>query len=310
MLTIFTTPKRFKGHNGVIQRNAIKSWAMLKPTPQIIMFGNDEGNAEVAAELKITHVPNPETSEKGTPLISSMFGLAHQMSSNPLLCFINADIMLTDSFIKALQVAHAAKPQFLMTGRRTLFDLDTLWDFDQPDWESALNQKVAREGKLDDYVAMDYFAFPRGVYDNVPPFVVGRARWDNWMVYSALKRHIPVIDATAAVLAIHENHDYSHLKGGLKDCFVSPEGLRNQELYGLNDCIGTADATHYLKNGRLRRALGRESLARRVDILPIFHPILATLAWPLLAPWKYTKPLRRKLTGKSAAPVPAGPSTT
>src|SRR5450631_3363939 len=78
MLTIFTTPKRFKGHNGVIQRNAIKSWAMLKPTPQIIMFGSDEGNAEVAAELKITHVPNPETSEKGTPLISSMFGLAHQ----------------------------------------------------------------------------------------------------------------------------------------------------------------------------------------------------------------------------------------
>ena len=24
MLTIFTTPKRFKGHSGVIQRNAIK----------------------------------------------------------------------------------------------------------------------------------------------------------------------------------------------------------------------------------------------------------------------------------------------
>ena len=245
------------------------------------MFGNDEGNAEVAAELKVTHVPDLELSEKGTPLISSMFGLAHQLSSNPLLCFLNADIMLTDSFMKALRVVFAAKPQFLMTGRRTLFDLETLWDFDQAGGEGALIEKVAKEGRLDDWVAMDYFAFPRGVYSDVPPFVVGRARWDNWMVYSALKREIPVIDGTADILAIHQNHDYSHLKGGVKDCFVSPEGQRNQELYGLDTCIGTADSTHYLKDGRLHRSLGRASLARRVDTLPVFHPILAALAWPV-----------------------------
>lgn len=309
MLTIFTTPKRFKGHSGVIQRNAIKSWALLKPTPQIILFGNDEGNAEAAAELKITHVPDLELSEKGTPLISSMFSLAHQMSTNPLLCFINADIMLTSRFVKALQVVSAAKPQFLMTGRRTLFDLETLWDFDQARWESALSNQVAKEGKLDNYVAMDYFAFPRDVYRDVPPFVVGRARWDNWMVYSALRRHIPVVDATRDVLAIHLNHDYSHLKGGVKDCFVSPEAQRNQELYGLETCIGTADSTHYLKDGRVRRSLGRASLARRIDTLSVFHPLLAPLAWPYLAVRNLTKPFRQRVGEKAPSATPEEPST-
>ena len=52
MLTIFTSPKPFTGHSRVIQRNAIKSWALLRLAPQIILFGNEEGNAEVEARVR------------------------------------------------------------------------------------------------------------------------------------------------------------------------------------------------------------------------------------------------------------------
>ena len=76
------------------------------------------------------------------------------------------------------------------------------------------------------------------------------------MIYSARQRHIPIVEATHDVLAVHQNHDYSHLSGGLKDCFVGPEGQRNQELYGLEQLLGILDSTHLLKNGRVRRALG------------------------------------------------------
>jgi hypothetical protein len=31
MLTFFTTAKPFRGHSGVIQRNALKSWTLLHP---------------------------------------------------------------------------------------------------------------------------------------------------------------------------------------------------------------------------------------------------------------------------------------
>jgi hypothetical protein len=309
MLTIFTSPKPFKGHSRIIQRNAIKSWALLRPTPQIILFGNEEGNAEVAAEFHLTHVPGVGVSEMGTPLVSSMFSLAQQLSSNPLLCYLNADIMLTNQFIEALCVASAAKTQFVMTGRRTLLDVEKPWDFDQVGWQRTLYNYAVTKGKLDEWIAMDYFAFPRNVYTNVPPFVVGRARWDNWMIYSARRRGIPVVDATHDVQAIHQNHDYKHLAGGVKDCFIGPEGQRNQELYGLQTCIGTIDSTHLLKDGHLRRALGRTHLSRRLDTLAIFHPALARLAWPLLAARDLAKQQRARLRGKPSSREPATPSS-
>ena len=58
LLTIFATPKRFQGHIGVIQRNAIASWTHLKPKPEIILFGTDEGTAEIARGfgVKARHV--------------------------------------------------------------------------------------------------------------------------------------------------------------------------------------------------------------------------------------------------------------
>ena len=293
MVTIFTTPKPFRGHSAVIQRNAIRSWALLRPTPQIILFGNEEGTAEISAELNLCHVTDVERSEFGTPLVSSMFRLSQRLSREPLFCYVNADIMLTSEFMEALSVVSAAKRQFVMTGRRTLVDLEKPWNFDQDGWERALRAYAATNGKLDDWVAMDYFAFPRGSYADMPPFVVGRARWDNWVIYSARKRKIPVIEATHDVLAIHQNHDYSHLAGGVKDCFVSPEGQHNQELYGLQTCIGTIDSTHLLKNGQLRRAFGRVYLSRRLETFSVFHRALAPLAWPLLALRQLMKPLRR-----------------
>jgi hypothetical protein len=299
MITIFTTPKPFKGHSGVIQRNAIRSWAQLQPKAQIIIFGDEEGIAEVVRDLGLLHVPTVQRSEYGTPLISAMFQMAQQLSTNPLMCYVNADIMLTSSFVNAVRTASAAKAKFVMTGRRTLIDLNESWDFDQAEWEQALVQYVAAKGTLDNWVAMDYFTFPRGMYSDIPPFVVGRARWDNWMIYSALRRKIAVIDATHDLLAIHQNHDYSHLKGGLSDCFVSPEGQRNQELYGLQTCIGTVDATVQLRDGQLHRTFGRESFSRRLDTLPIFNPNLAKLAWPL-----YTaRFVARSLRSGSTRPV-------
>ena len=35
MLTFFTTAKPFRGHNGIIQRNALKSWTLLHPDAPI-----------------------------------------------------------------------------------------------------------------------------------------------------------------------------------------------------------------------------------------------------------------------------------
>jgi len=50
MITFFTTPKPFRGHIGVIQRNAIESWKRIHPSAEVILFGDEEGAAEAARE--------------------------------------------------------------------------------------------------------------------------------------------------------------------------------------------------------------------------------------------------------------------
>src|SRR5215470_320731 len=57
MLTIFATPKPFRDHIAVIQRNAIRSWTLLRPACEIILMGNDEGTADIAAEFGVRYVP-------------------------------------------------------------------------------------------------------------------------------------------------------------------------------------------------------------------------------------------------------------
>jgi hypothetical protein len=56
-ITIFAIPKAFRGHIGVIQRNAIEAWTQMRPAPQVLLFGDDEGVADVARDLGVRHVP-------------------------------------------------------------------------------------------------------------------------------------------------------------------------------------------------------------------------------------------------------------
>src|SRR5271170_7475432 len=63
MITFFTTAKPFTGHNGVTQRNALKSWTLVHPDAEVILFGDDEGAAGAARELGIRHEPHTEKNE-------------------------------------------------------------------------------------------------------------------------------------------------------------------------------------------------------------------------------------------------------
>ncbi|MFC1978084.1 hypothetical protein ACFLWS_07490 [Chloroflexota bacterium] len=264
MLTIFTTPKPFSGHTEIIQINAIRSWFALDPRPEIILIGNDEGTAEAASRLEVKHVVDVVHNEYGTPLINSIFDIARDISSYPLLCYVNADIILLNDFLAAVQRVHLES--FLMVGQRWDLEVNEMLNFDDAQWESQLRARIAEHGKLHSKSGIDYFVYPRGLYDNIPPFAIGRTSWDNWFIYRALSAKAAVIDATKAITAIHQNHDYSHSIGGETGVWKGPEAVRNQELAGYGEHALTLEYANWtLTSRRIRRALTLRNLYFRLD---------------------------------------------
>jgi len=209
MITLFTLPKPFVGHIGMIQRNAIQSWTRLHPDVEILMFGNEQGTAEVAAEFGIRHFPDVDVNEFGTPRMSGYFQQAEEAARHSRMCYVNADIILFPDLLDA--VARVDLPKFVMGGQRTDYDIDEPVDFSRLDWSEALRENAKKTGTLHDFSGIDYFVYPRGMFGEIPDFAVGRWYWDNWLVYRARRLGGALVDAGACVMAIHQNHDYRHV---------------------------------------------------------------------------------------------------
>lgn len=271
MLTLFTIPKPFCGEIDLIQRNAIKSWICLIPKPEIILFGNEQGIQNVAEEMGVSHVPEIKCNEFGTPLLSSVFGKADRISRNNLLCYINADIILMNDFLSAVGKIQR-KRRFLMIGKRWNIAINELLKFEERNLEEKLRARVIREGQLHPSDGVDYFVYPKGVWGMIPPFVIGRLFWDNWLIYQARHRGAAVIDATSVAMAIHQNHSYTGRKTK-EQIREGPEGQRNLELAeGVEKLFTLLDATHIFKNSRVRPIISKKYIKRRLDVFPVLYP--------------------------------------
>jgi hypothetical protein len=255
MLTLFAIPKHFRGHIATIQRNAITSWTHLTPRPEILLFGDEEGTAEIAAELCVRHIPNVARNEFGTPMLDDLFRLAEKHASTDLLGYVNADIILTDDFCVAAERVYAQFKTFMMVGRRWDLDWEQRLDFSQPDWaqsirDRALSADVQRPGNY-----IDYFLYPRGLCGALLPLAIGRFSWDNYLVWRARSRGAELVDVSPAVVAIHQNHDYSHHPLGPNEVPWGPERKRNRDMVGPWWHLYTIeDATQILTADGFRRS--------------------------------------------------------
>ena len=263
MLTLFTVPKPFEGHIGDIQRNALESWLALRPAVEIILVGDERGVAQVAREAGVKHVSRLAQNERGTPRLDSAFERVETVASHHLRCLVNADIVLLDDFLPAVQRVAAAFRCFLLVGESR----DLAVPPDLPMADSAVRARIREQalayGRLRGYAALDYFVFPRDHFGRLPPFLIGRACFDNWLVWRA-RQVGPVVDATRFLVSVHQSHDYSHVPGGLDEAYYGDEAKWNERLAGGRSYIYSLhDATHRLgPNGALRRYWGSTLRAR------------------------------------------------
>ncbi|TAK09087.1 glycosyltransferase family 2 protein [bacterium] len=278
MITMFSVPKPFRHHIGIIQRNAVQSWTLIRPRPEIILFGDDEGTAEVAKSFGVRHVPKVARNEYGTPLLNDPFEQAKRLATYDLLCYVNADIILMSDFLEAVRRIVRWKHRFLMVGRRWDIDIKEYVDFTMG-WENRLRARVNCQGQLHPSTGIDYFVFPRRMWGDIPPLAIGRTTWDNWLIYQARAMHVPMIDATDSIMAVHQNHDYLHIPARGGDAWEGPEAKRNLQLAGGRGHVFTLkDATYTLGQDSPRPTLSRRHLQRRLQTLPCLYPYLRFLA--------------------------------
>jgi hypothetical protein len=268
LITLFSAPKPFTNpHIAMIQRNAIKSWTLL-PGVEVILLGEETGLAEAAKELGVKHVPHVERNANGIPLISSMFQLARENSNSDLLCIINADMILMPDFVEAARRSRLQRDTFVLLSQRWDYDITTPLDFSEG-WESRLGESVRKQNQLHRPAGSDFFLFPKSCYTDIPNFAIGRAGWDNWMIYKARQQKWTVIDCTPSVMIVHQNHDYSHLPGG-KSHYEHPDTNENIRLAGgqANIRYTILDSTHQLVDDKLvRPKLTNARLMRTVELV-------------------------------------------
>ena len=261
MLTIFAIPKAFRGHIGVIQRNAIESWTRLQPRPEIILLGNDEGTAEVARELGLRHLPEVAASDHGTPLLSDLFRQAEAAAGSPCMCYVNADIILVSDFLRAAETVHRKFPKSLLISKRINMEITEMLNFDAR-WEETLKRRASATGRDGDYTAIDVFVFPKGMYERIPDFAIGRLWFDHWLIKAMRQQDLPVVDASLVAPVFHQNHDYAHVAGGKEQVWRGLEAERNFQLYGgVEHAYTLLDVTHELTpDGSIRRVRFRKPL--------------------------------------------------
>ncbi|MEM9295381.1 MAG: hypothetical protein AAGA57_06230 [Planctomycetota bacterium] len=261
-LTIFTTPKPWHGDAAVAQDNAVASWRAMGPHIEVLVFGGGAQAQQAAAKLGATWAPEPEVNAYGTPTLSGLFAAARDMSAAPTLAYVNADILLGPDFTRAATLLAKRKKRFLAIGERHDLPVGRREDF-TPDRAAAtwdrLRDEAHDQGRPCGPTALDYFLYPRTLFDRLPDFAIGRTAWDNWLVYHARRLHAPVIDLSPVVTAVHQAHGYQHgherRASGHRWVWNGPEARYNLKLAGGKPNLYTLfDATHRLTDQGLQSA--------------------------------------------------------
>jgi hypothetical protein len=300
-ITLFTTAKAFEGHSGIIQRNALKSWTLLDPNTEVILFGDDGGAAEVAREWGLRHEPYVERNEFGTKRLDYIFQHAQAIARHDVLCYVNCDIILFPEFMECLRRVKRTHAKFLMVGRRWDTDVSEPLAFAEGNWSERLRQTARTRGVMQPGHTVDYFAFRRGLYREMPALVVGRIWWDHWLVWKAGEQGAAVVDVTQAAMCIHQNHNYGYHPNGASGVRTDEQARRNFELAGGRRHLHTIEDASYVLTAEGERANWRRLGAPawrvlRPKIVPVWHALLDA-----------TRPLRQRLGLRRprAAPIPA-----
>lgn len=285
MITFLASPKPFKGAAYNNQINAIRSWLNVHPNVEIILFGNSPGCAEASLSLGVKNVPAIASSPSGVPYFEAIVSYAQKHALYDIQIYLNSDIVVDSHILNALKLVSFSK--FLILGQRIDLPDGAVIPPEKDSWDAYLKALVQNGAILHTPPGMDYFIFPRGLWVGLEPLVIGRAGYDNALVSFCLKKDIPIIDATYAIPALHQYHDYSHVAGKEKEVLNGEDARRNSDIHGVeHSAPNTADATWQIYNNKLIRNNSRGNRFRDLEIYLRYRRKMVFLGYVVRAVWR------------------------
>jgi len=215
----------------LVQAVAVMSWLDVDPAAQLLLFGTED---TCAAFLELPELkragPARVTCSKlrcfreGAPRLDCVFGDAVAASTSDVLMYANADVVVFSDILRAIAHVKARAANFFVVAKR--FDLNITRALRATLRSAALeggtplDSNAAATGWLQHLTAdvrgsavsharegIDIMAFPRATPPRVPPFLVGRVQWDNWMLLQAISMPTVLsVEVSSVALVVHLNH--------------------------------------------------------------------------------------------------------
>ncbi|MBL4838085.1 MAG: hypothetical protein JKY34_10955 [Kordiimonadaceae bacterium] len=248
-IQFFTTCKPFEGEAGLHQRNGLLTWKALGL--DVLLLGDDAGTNAVAADLRFRHVPTIPLTDKNIPTISGLFETAENESTSPSLAYVNSDILMKPELAPVFQaVADLQKTgPFLVTARRRNIPVGEVLELHS--CENRINTLDQQYGSWDQPNAIDMFLFSRGLFDHIPDFAIGRASWDNWLLWKAQDRGAKIIDVSLDAALLHPIHGYASSGSQWGQLMHSSAAQKNREIAEGDGLTLNNAVSHVMKNHKV-----------------------------------------------------------
>lgn len=213
-----TTTKPFNSVFSFRQINAITSWCKLENIEkEIYVFTEDKINEHFDEDtLKYINTINEFEKSNYTeiPTYRSLwnFGIKRAKEVNGYVCQVNADIILTKSFVDTINaiIEQVDKESFGIIGQRTDWRTPKAIDFSNKDWESLLILEEKKNFELHPGCGIDFIFGNEHTLPELPIFYVARLHYDRWLTGQLIGKNDFSIDITRTAMAIHQDHGYGN----------------------------------------------------------------------------------------------------
>jgi len=285
-MTFITTFKPFKPPFDTIQLNALKSWLRFCPPCEVVVVGAEEGVEEVIGHMpNVTLVPVVKRSAHGAPLFDDFIKKGESVARHELICLVNGDIIIADDILRVVKaVKKRFGNKFLLTTRRYDIIITELINDNLHEKIKSIRDQIITTYSGRKPKGTDLFVFGKGLFDDIPPFAIGRLVWSRWLIYKGLSLGIPVIDATEVLTVIHQQHSYAHItessvqnaflkgKTGYDAVVLSRDYNHNLLIGGPAVYFSEDDCDYILTRHGLSRRTDIQFLVRRLFKMPLLNP--------------------------------------